>query len=136
MNRRLTEKQKKFCDYYIETGVATEAYKKAGYKNYKSSGVEASKTLNNPSVRAYIDTRLKQIESDRIAKPEEIMQYLTKVMRGEEKDQFGLDAPLTERTKCAELLGKRYMMFKEKVSVDSNVGVTIIDDIPTEDDKK
>ena len=50
-------------------------------------------------------------------------------MRGEEKDQFGLDASLQDRTKCAELLGKRYGTFKEKVNVTGNIPVVITDDI-------
>ena len=115
--KKLSEKQKAFADYYIELGNATEAYKKAGYKDFKSANVQASKTLNKPNVKAYIDSRLKEIESERIAKPKEIMEYLTKVMRGEEKDQFGLDASLQDRTKAAELLGKRYRIF-DKNNVD------------------
>ena len=50
-------------------------------------------------------------------------------MRGEEKDQFGLDASLQDRTKCAELLGKRYGTFKEKVEHSGNIPVVIQDDI-------
>lgn len=130
MSKGMTEKQKRFCDYYLESGNATEAYKRAGYKNYKSAGVEANKTLKKPKIFEYIQSRLQQMEIDRIAKPEEVLKYLTKVMRGEEKDQFGLDAPLSERTRAAELLGKRYKIFTEKVDINSNIGVTIIDDIP------
>lgn len=134
MSKKLTEKQKVFCDYYIELGNATEAYKKAGYKNYKSAGVEANKTLNNPKIKEYIDARLKQIDDGRIAKPKEVMEYLSRVMRGEEKDQFGLDATLNDRTKAAELIGKRYRMFTDKLEVEGNVGVTIVDDIPEDDE--
>ena len=50
-------------------------------------------------------------------------------MRGEEKDSFGLDASLQDRTKCAELLGKRYGTFKEKVEVAGSIPVVITDDI-------
>lgn len=110
----LTPKQKAFADYYIETGNATESYKKAGYKNYKSVGVEANKTLNNPKIKAYIEERLKELENSRIADAKEVMEYLTRVMRGEEKDQFGLDASLQDRTKAAELIGKRYSIFNAK----------------------
>jgi phage terminase small subunit len=129
VNRSLTPKQKAFADYYIELGNATEAYIRAGYKNYKSAGVEANKTLNNPKIKIYIDERLAKIEDARIAKGEEVLQYLTKVMRGEEKDQFGLDASLQDRTKAAELLGKRYRLFTEKVEVDGVQQVQIVDDI-------
>lgn len=113
---KLTVKQKAFCDYYIETGNATEAAVRAGYskKTAKETGYE---NLTKPYIKAYIDERLKFIEDKRIAKGEEVLQYLTKVMRGEEKDQFGLDASLQDRTKAAELLGKRYSLFTERVDV-------------------
>jgi len=123
---KLTEKQKRFIDYYIETANATESAKRAGYssKTAKNIGAENLTKLNY-----FIQERLQQLEDNRIASQEEVLQYLTKVMRGEEKDQFGLDASLQDRTKCAELLGKRYGTFKEKVDVTGNIPVVIQDDI-------
>ena len=123
---KLTEKQKRFIDYYIETANATESAKRAGYssKTAKNIGAENLTKLNY-----FIQERLQQLEDNRIASHEEVLQYLTKVMRGEEKDQFGLDASLQDRTKCAELLGKRYGTFKEKVDVTGNIPVVIQDDI-------
>ena len=122
----LTEKQKRFIDYYIETANATESAKRAGYseKTAKNIGAENLTKLNS-----FIQEKLKQKEDSRIASQDEVLQYLTKVMRGEEKDQFGLDASLQDRTKCAELLGKRYGTFKEKVDVTGSVPVVIQDDI-------
>lgn len=123
---KLTEKQKRFIDYYVETANATESAKRAGYssKTAKNIGAENLTKLNY-----FIQERLQQLENNRIASQEEVLQYLTKVMRGEEKDQFGLDASLQDRTKCAELLGKRYGTFKEKVDVTGNIPVVIQDDI-------
>ena len=123
---KLTEKQKRFIDYYVETANATESAKRAGYsfKTAKNIGAENLTKLNY-----FIQERLQQLEDNRIASQEEVLQYLTKVMRGEEKDQFGLDASLQDRTKCAELLGKRYGTFKEKVEVAGNIPVVITDDI-------
>lgn len=123
---KLTEKQKRFIDYYVETANATESAKRAGYssKTAKNIGAENLTKLNY-----FIQERLEQLENNRIASQEEVLQYLTKVMRGEEKDQFGLDASLQDRTKCAELLGKRYGTFKEKVGVTGNIPVVIQDDI-------
>ena len=123
---KLTEKQKSFIDYYVETANATESAKRAGYssKTAKNIGAENLTKLNY-----FIQERLQQLENNRIASQEEVLQYLTKVMRGEEKDQFGLDASLQDRTKCAELLGKRYGTFKEKVDVTGNIPVVIADDI-------
>ena len=125
---KMTEKQKAFCDYYIETGNATEAAIKAGYSK-KTAKVIGSENLTKPYLKQYIDERLAKIEDERIAKGEEVLQYLTKVMRGEEKDQFGLDASLQDRTKAAELLGKRYRLFTEKIEVDGIQQVQIVDDI-------
>lgn len=123
---KLTEKQKRFIDYYVETANATESAKRAGYssKTAKNIGAENLTKLNY-----FIQERLQELEDNRIASQEEVLQYLTKVMRGEEKDQFGLDASLQDRTKCAELLGKRYGAFKEKVDVTGNIPVVIQDDI-------
>ena len=125
---KMKEKQKFFCDYYIETGNATEAAIKAGYSK-KTAKVIGSENLTKPYLKQYIDEHLAQIEDARIAKGEEVLQYLTKVMRGEEKDQFGLDASLQDRTKAAELLGKRYRLFTEKIEVDGVQQVQIVDDI-------
>lgn len=125
MDKKMTEKQKAFCDYYLETGNATEAYKRA-YPSCKKDGTartNSSKLLTNANISQYVDKRLKEIESERIAKPEEVLQYLTSVLRGEEKDQFGLDATLQDRTKAAELLGKRYRLFVDKVETDVNATV-------------
>lgn len=119
MNSKLTPKQKAFADYYIETGNATEAARKAGYKGKNLNRI-ASENLSKVDIKQYIDQRLAKIEDKRIAKGEEVLQYLTKVMRGEEKDQFGLDASLQDRTKAAELLGKRYRLFTEKVEANVN----------------
>ena len=123
---KLTEKQKRFIDYYIETANATESAKRAGYssKTAKNIGDENLTKLNY-----FIQEKLQQLEDNRIASQEEVLQYLTKVMRGEEKDSFGLDASLQDRTKCAELLGKRYGTFKEKVEVAGSIPVVITDDI-------
>lgn len=123
---KLTEKQKRFIDYYVETANATESAKRAGYssKTAKNIGAENLTKLNY-----FIQERLQELKDNRIASQEEVLQYLTKVMRGEEKDQFGLDASLQDRTKCAELLGKRYGTFKEKVDLTGNIPVVIQDDI-------
>lgn len=122
MDRKLTPKQRAFCDYYIELGNATEAAIKAGY-NKKTARQIGSMNLTKVDIKQYIDERLAKIEDARIAKGEEVLQYLTKVMRGEEKDQFGLDASLQDRTKAAELLGKRYRLFVDKIEADANVNV-------------
>lgn len=74
------------------------------------------------------------MQSERIADAEEVLRYLTKVMRGEVKDQFDLDPTIQDRTKAAELLGKRYKLFVDKQEISGKVeAVTILNDIPRSD---
>jgi phage terminase small subunit len=110
VDKKISEKQKKFCDYYLESGNATEAYIKAGY-NTKGARHNASRMITNDNIKAYIEERTRQMDSERIATPEEVLKYFTSVMRGEIKDQFDLDAPLTERTKAADALAKRFKFY-------------------------
>lgn len=126
---KLTIKQQRFADLYIETGNATQSYIDAGYKATTRVVAEANakKLLRNYSVTLYIDNKMEELQKSTIASQDEVLQYLTKVMRGEEKDQFGLDASLQDRTKCAELLGKRYGTFKDKIETTNEHVVINID---------
>lgn len=83
---RLTEKQKKFIDYYIETGNATEAAKRAEYSP-KAAYAIGAENLKKPQIKSAIDSRLKEIESSRIADAKEVLQFLTASMRGEVKEE-------------------------------------------------
>lgn len=109
--KKLREKQKRFIDFYIEYADAKKAAIEAGYseRTAKQIGCE-----NLTKLDQFIKYRLEQKQSERIASQNEVLEYLTRVMRGEEKDQFELDASLQDRTKCAELLGKRYGIFSDK----------------------
>lgn len=140
---KLNVKQKAFADYYIETGNAYQSAIKAGYsKNYAKGNV--IKLLENESVKSYIQEKMKEIESERIAKAEEVLAFLSSSLRGEVLEEVvstetidGMIKPVIlkkqlsakDRIKAAELLGKRYALFTEKVDLEGNVGVTIIDDI-------
>ena len=112
---KMTIKQKAFCDYYLETGNATEAARRAGYKGNNLNRI-ATENLSKVVIKQYVDERLKEIESKRIAKPQEVMEYFTSVMRGEEKDQFGLEPTLQDRNKAAAELLKRYQVAEQKPS--------------------
>ena len=100
-----TPKQKAFADEFLKCGNQTEAAKRAGYSE-KTARQAGAENMKKPVVLEYIQKRQKQIDDAHIT---EIMQYLTSVMRGEVKDQFDLDAPLSERTRCAQELLKRNM---------------------------
>ena len=103
---KLTPKQKKFCDEYMKLGNATQAAKNAGYSE-KTAYRTGADNLKVPHILDYINARQEQIAGKDIADIEEIMKYLTDVMRGKIKDQFDLDASLSERTKAAQELLKR-----------------------------
>lgn len=106
----LTPKQKAFADYYIELGNASQAALKAGYK-YRQSGDD---NMSNPVVTAYIAERMAKIDAERVASSDEVIKFYTAVMRGEIKDQFGLEAALSERLKAADSLMKRYSVSDER----------------------
>ena len=125
---RMTEKQKRFCDFYIETGNAKEAAIRAGYseKTAKQIGQE---NLTKPDLRAYIDERLAELKNERTADAQEVLEYLTAVMRGEYKEAtligvgegtqavVDIDVGAKDRLKAAELLGKRHALFTDKVDL-------------------
>ena len=146
---KLNIKQKAFADYFIETGNAYQSAIKAGYsKSYAQTHVY--KLLENARIKSYIEERMKEIESERIAKAEEVLAFLSASLRGEVLEEVistetvdGMIKPVIlkkqlsakDRIKAAELLGKRYALFTEKVDLEGNVGVTIIDDIGSLEDE-
>lgn len=104
---RLTPKQKAFADEYLKCGNATEAARRAGYSE-KTAVVIGAQNLTKLNVLQYIGERQKQIDDARIADVTEVLQFFSSVMRNEEKDQFGLDAALSDRLSAARELMKRY----------------------------
>lgn len=123
---KLTEKERIFADEYIKTTNATQSAIKAGYAE-NSASVTGSKMLRKPKVRQYIDAVMSERSKNTIATADEVLEYLTKVMNGEEKDAFGLDVSVADRTKAAELLGKRHMLFTDKVKLDAEIEIDISD---------
>ena len=139
---KLTEKQKAFADYYIESLNATESYSKAYNKdNRNTCQVEGCKLLRNPKIKNYIDEVMSVKDESRIASQDEILQILTDIARGiteEEVVQFSQlgeelrttrKPTIKDRMKASELLGKRYRMFTDKTELEITEPITIIDDI-------
>lgn len=120
--RRLTEKQKRFCDEYLVDYNATQAAVRAGY-SVKSAYSIGEENLRKPELKTYIDERLEQLRSAKTATAAEVMEFLTEVMRDENEGSVS-------RLKAAELLGKRFGLFTDKVSVSGSGVVQIVDDIP------
>lgn len=83
---KLTEKQRRFVDYYVETGNASEAARRAGYSE-KTAGWIGQENLQKPTIKAAVDARLKELEDKRIAKADEVMKFLTSTLRGEVKEE-------------------------------------------------
>lgn len=111
----LTPKQKAFADAYIETGNASEAARRAGYSE-KTAGAIGGENLEKPAIKAYIKERLADIEAQHVASADEVMRFFSSVMRGEVKDQFGLDASLQDRLNAGKELMKRYSAVQDKTN--------------------
>ena len=143
----MTEKQKRFADEYLKDLNATQAAIRAGYskKTAYSIGFEI---LKKPEIKSYIERQLDKVHEETIADATEVMGYLTSVMRGQSEADVvvvegtgdGCSSARTvkkppdekERLKAAELLGKRYGLFTERMQVEGNTAVTILDDIPSD----
>lgn len=129
---KMTLKQQRFADEYIITGNATQSAIKAGYSK-KTARAIANENLMKPYIKDYIDKRLAKLESEKIATQEEVLQYLTSVMRGEKTEPLlVLDGEGTQkviqavpnvqsRTRAAELLGKRYGTFTDRVDINAQI---------------
>lgn len=140
---KLTVKQQRFADEYIRTGNAYQSAINAGYSETYAKG-NVVKLLENVSVKSYIDKRLKELKKESIAEQDEILQYLTSVMRGEMSEQTlvgqgegyqeidNIDVGAKDRIKAAELLGKRYRMWTEKIEAEVTTP-TFVNDVPEDD---
>lgn len=139
----MTEKQKLFADEYLIDLNATRAYKVAypNVKNDDTAAAAASRLLRNVKVQEYIARRMAEKESELIADQDEVLRYLTSVLRGKSRAQEivvegigeGCSEARTmekapsekERLKAAELLGKRYALFTDKVDMDADMDLNI-----------
>lgn len=135
---KMTDKQKLFCDEYLIDLNATQAAIRAGYKK-RYAHTNANKLLQNTTIKEYIAKRMEEKEKDLIASQDEVLKYLTSVLRGEsqstelvvEGQGDGYSEARTilkepsekDRLKAAELLGKRYGLYTDKVSADINIPV-------------
>lgn len=138
----MNERQKRFADEYIRTANKHQSAIRAGYSE-KYARTSSHKLLENKSIKDYIEARFKELEKQSIAQQDEVLQYLTAVMRGEQEDEENIvvnkgdfisdvekhtkKADTAQRTKAAELLGKRYAIFTDKQeitqrNIDINIG--------------
>lgn len=156
MATKLTPKQQRFCDEYLIDLNATQAAIRAGYSK-NTANEQAARMLAKVSIKEYLKERMAEKESELIASQDEVLRYLTSVMRREyaehivvtvsEKKSFyepdvngtmrkvteekeepqivEIPAKLSDANKAAELLGKRYGLYTDKVDVDGAIPVVI-----------
>ena len=157
----MTEKQKRFCDEYLIDLNATQAAIRAGYSKKTAYSI-GQENLKKPEISAYIKKRMAEKEAALVADQDEVMKYLTAVMRREMKEfvvvtlqnkiekwvmdedtgklkkqtmteetpaVVDIPARLSDANKAAELLGKRYSLFKENMDVKHTASVVIVDDL-------
>ena len=139
----MIKRMKDFADFYLETGNIYQSAIKAGYsENYAKTN--ASKLLEKDSVKNYIDEKLAEVQSQRIATVTEVMEYLTKGMRQELEEEVIVSDGLFTNTvkkkigikdsnKCAEMLAKRFGILSDKFSVEGNIPIVISGDDALED---
>lgn len=143
----LTDKMKRFCDEYLIDLNATQAAIRAGYSK-KTARAIGQENLTKLEVQECIRKRMEEKEKKLIATQEEVLKYLTAVLRGETQSEivviesYGKTSEAVkmqkapdekERLKAAELLGKRYSLFKDKVNIDAAIPVVITDESKLED---
>lgn len=123
----LTPNEARFIDEYIKTSNKRQAYLIAYPNSNPSSAAQlAQRVFNKDYISTEIKFRLEKLKSESIADADEIMQYFTSVMRGQIKDQFGLEAPLSERTKAAQELAKRKIDIPQKIAGNEAPEVRIV----------
>lgn len=140
MAKRMTAKQRRFCDEYLIDLNATQAAIRAGYskKTAYSIGVE---NLKKPVIKRYLDERMEEKDKELIADQDEVLKYLTSVLRGNSRSSVVVvestgdycsearemkKAPdEKERLKAAELLGKRYGLYTDRIEQDIDMELNI-----------
>jgi phage terminase small subunit len=147
---KLTEKQKRFIDYYIQTANATEAAKMAGYSKKTCYSI-GNENLNKPDIKAAIHDRLEELKSARTADATEVMEFITSSMRGELSEEVIVtegsgdgcsnarimtkQIGARDRLKAAELLAKRYGLHQPEDDTGDDNDVQIIDDAEADENE-
>ena len=125
----MNARQKRFCDEYLIDLNATQAAIRAGYSE-KTARQIGEQNLSKLDIREAINAQLERLHSEKTADAREVMEYLTRVMRREEKEyspQTVMDGggmshmtevpcKVSDANRAAELLGKRYAMFTDNVA--------------------
>lgn len=121
--------EQRFITEYMRTGNGAQSVKNIGIQCASEKGYTqyAHHLLTKPNIQAEIKRIMEEIRKDTIATADEVMSYFTSVMRGEVKDQFGLEASLSERTRAAQEIAKRTVDIDNRKSAlgDNTINVTL-----------
>jgi len=138
--KKLNPKQQAFADFYVELGNAEQAALQAGYSKAYARG-KSYTLLANVGIKMYIEKRMEELKSERVADQQEIMEFLSSIVRGEKKEETlrgigegaqtidDIDVSAKDRIKAAELLGKRYTMWTDKQIIEGVQQVVIHNDL-------
>lgn len=136
----LTPKQRRFADEYIANGCnATAAAKAAGYSKKTAYSI-GNENLSKPEIQEYIKERTAALEAAKVAQGDEILQFLTEVMRGgleethidKEGNHHGY-VDQRNQIKAAELLAKCHGLMIQKVEAQGPISLTFVDDLPPDE---
>lgn len=125
MAKELNERQIRFCEYYVLTCNAADSVRKAGYK-CKNPAAYGYRLLQNPLIQAHLDKTLAEAADQRIAQANEIVEFYTRLMRGN-FDEF--DIKLADRIKAADALAKIFGLFTDRFGASEKKAVKIVDDV-------
>lgn len=119
---KMTARQKRFCDEYLVDMNGAQAAIRAGYSE-KTARQIAQENLTKPYIAEYIRKRMEKLERSTVADAQEVVEFLSSVLRGEMEDMTG-----RERMKAAELMAKRWGILTENMRI-SGATVKIVDDL-------
>ena len=136
----MKDRQRRFADEYLIDLNAEAAAVRAGYSPKYARG-NAYKLVAKSGIKEYIEKRMAEKESELIADQNEVLRYLTAVMRGESTSEEIIVEGIgdgrskarklektpseKDRLKAAELIGKRYGLFTDKIETDVDMDLNI-----------
>ena len=165
MMAKMTAKQQRFCDEYLIDLNATQAAIRSGYSE-KTARAIGNENLTKPDIKEYIEKRMAEKKAELIADQDEVMIYLSSVMRRDLKESVvvtlqnktekwvkdedtgklkkqtvteespavvEIPARLSDANKAAELLGKAYGLYTEKVEQQMDMDLNIVVDYGDEE---
>lgn len=126
MQGRLTVKQENFCLNYASSGNAVQSYISAYEKNssYSAAGVESSRLLKNPKIKARLQELYKVHNAEKIMQAEELQEMLTDIARDK-------SISYKDRLKAMDMICKTggFYVNKQELEITNSIPVVIRDNI-------